>query len=118
MEHFTTTNEEGYAVVTMHADALDALTVPELRSVLVLLSGSQVGNIILDLQECQHCDTTGLSAILIAHRLCKDGALMLAGVAPEVATMLSFQRFDPELTICQNVDEAKTLMSGIINSVQ
>lgn len=118
MEHFTTTTEQGYSTVTMLSDSLDASTVPELRSALVLLAGSQVSNVVLDLTACQHCDTTGLSAILIAHRLCKDGSLILAGVAPEVATMLSFQRFDPELTICQTIGEAREMMTGLLNAAQ
>ncbi len=98
----------------MNAERLDGQTTPELRSELVLLSGSAIKNMIIDLTSCHSCDTTGLSAILIAHRLCKDGHLILVGVSEEVRNMLSIQRFDPKLNLCHTMDEAEEHMKALI----
>ena len=113
MANFSIENKKGYSVITMTTDQLDAQTTPELRSELVLLSGAQVKNMILDMSACKHCDTNGLSAILIGHRLCKDGNLILAGVSPEVETILSIQKFDPPLMILGDREEAEARMASL-----
>lgn len=103
--NFIVQKNEEYAIITMTNERLDAHSVPELRSELVLLAGDSVRNMILDLNKCVYCDTTGLSAILIAHRLCKEGMLILTGVKQSVENMLSIQRFDPPLVITSSVEE-------------
>ncbi len=107
MESFVSENKEGYSVIRMLSDRLDTQTTAELRSELVLLAGNDVKNMVLDLSPCHYCDTSGLSAILIAHRLCKDGFLVLSCVSDEVEKMLSIQRFDPELVIEATLPEAE-----------
>lgn len=108
--NFSVEKEASYAIVTMCTENLDQQTVAELRSELVLLSGDSFANMIIDLSECSYCDTAGLSAILIAHRLCKTGLLILVGVHQSVENMLSIQRFDPALTIVANREEAVARM--------
>lgn len=105
--NFIVEKKESYAIITMNTERLDQQTVAELRSELVLLSGDSFNNMILDLSQCTYCNTAGLSAILIAHRLCKDGMLVLAGVNQSVENMLSIQRFNPALTIVANIAEAE-----------
>ncbi len=107
MANFLTQNKGDFAIVTMLVDRLDGQTTPELRSELVLLAGNQVSRMILDLSQCNYCDTTGLSAIMIAHRLCKTGTLVLVGVKDEVAAMLSIQNFDPALVMVADLNEAE-----------
>ncbi len=107
MANFLTQNKGDFAIVTMLVNRLDGQTTPELRSELVLLAGNQVSRMILDLSQCNYCDTTGLSAIMIAHRLCKTGTLVLVGVKDEVAAMLSIQNFDPALVMVADLNEAE-----------
>lgn len=107
MSNFSIENQEGYSIVQMNTERLDTQTTAELRSELVLLAGKGVNTMILDLSNCHYCDTAGLGAILIAHRLCKDGTLILVGISGEVSNMLSIQRFDPELIIESTVSDAE-----------
>ena len=109
-------SKSGYSIVTMLTDKLDGTTVPTLRSELVLLAGSSVKNMIIDLSTCEYCDTTGLSAILIAHRLCKDGTLILAGVRESVENMLSIQRFDPPLILVGDMAEGEARMKLVLEA--
>ncbi len=115
MASFQTQNKEGYSVVTMLADRLDGQTTAELRSELVLLAGNSVSNMVLDLSRCTYCDTTGLSAIMIAHRLCKNGSLVLVGVNDEVSSILSIQNFDPELDMVADLAEAEAHITKSIS---
>lgn len=114
MASFISENHPGYVVVRMLTARLDNQTTAELRSELVLAAANAVSNIILDLTTCNYCDTTGLSAIMIAHRLCKNGHLVLVGVSDSVNSILSMQRFDPELDIAADISEAEERMAAYI----
>ncbi len=114
MASFISENHPGYVVVRMLTERLDNQTTAELRSELVLAAANAVSNIILDLGTCNYCDTTGLSAIMIAHRLCKNGHLILVGVSDSVGSILSMQRFDPELDIVADITEAEERMEAYI----
>ncbi len=108
--NFTVERKKTYAIITMNADTLNNHVVAELRSEIVLLSGSSVKNIILDLSKCESCDTAGLGAIQIAHRLCKDGKLILVGVKENVENMFRIQHFDPALVYVNDMAEAEVKM--------
>jgi anti-anti-sigma regulatory factor len=55
---------------------------PHLKSEFVLISAGGENNIILDISACENCDSSGLSAILTANRLCRNagGILVVAGL--------------------------------------
>ena len=114
MENFKIDNKDGYSIISMTADRLDLQTTAELRSELVLLAGNQVSNMIIDLSNCNYCDTTGLSAIMIAHRLWKNGSLVLVGVREGVQSILSIQNFDPKLNIEPDVATAESFISDVL----
>lgn len=102
--------KDKYAVITMLTPNLDNQSAAELRSELVLLSGESYKHIVIDLAQTEYCDTAGLSAILIANRLCQDGMLILASVPENVENMLRIQRFNPEPIIVTTVDEGEVRM--------
>ncbi|MCQ2204122.1 MAG: STAS domain-containing protein [Bacteroidales bacterium] len=108
--NFKVEKRDTYSVITMLSERLDVHTTAELRSELVLLAGDSVKNMLLDLSSCNYCDTSGLSAILIAHRLCKDGRLVLVSTSKSVENMLSIQRFDPPVLIIETLAEGEAEM--------
>lgn len=115
MANFQIENKQGYSIIQIHAERLDSQTTPELRSELVLLAGSNITNIIIDMSACHYCDTMGLSALQIAHRLCgRNGNLVLCNVSEEVNRMLSIQRFTPELVIAFDLEGAEKQMLSLI----
>jgi len=108
--NFTVEKRDTYSVVTMLTERLDAHATAELRSELVLLAGDSIKNMLLDLSCCNYCDMSGLSAILIAHRLCKDGKLVLVSTSTSVGNMLSIQRFDPPVITVATLAEGEAEM--------
>ena len=62
---------ENHTLIKVLEEKLDTHIAPTLKSELVLVSGNGEKNIILDLSNCRYCDSSGLSAILVANRLCK-----------------------------------------------
>jgi anti-sigma B factor antagonist len=75
-----------YTLIQVLEEKLDTHIAPTLKSELVLISGNGEKNIVLDLSKCRYCDSSGLSAILVANRLCKNanGTFVLTGLNDSV----------------------------------
>jgi anti-anti-sigma factor len=98
-----------YTLITILKEKLDTHIAPQVKSELVMISGSGEKNIILDLSHCRYCDSSGLSAILIANRLCKNakGTFVLTGLQTAVERLISISQLDTVLNITDNVNLAE-----------
>jgi len=105
---------ENHTLIQVLEEKLDTHIAPALKSELVLISGSGEKNIILDLSKCRYCDSSGLSAILVANRLCKNasGAFVLTGLSEAVERLITISQLDTVLNITQSVGEAVKLIQG------
>jgi len=97
-----------YTIVSSSIEKLDSNNSAELKSEFVLLNKSSVNSIVLDLAQTKYCDSSGLSAILIGNRLCKDagGSFAICGLQPNVAKMIQISQLDKVLHIFDSVKEA------------
>ena len=102
-----------YALVVVFAEKLDTSIAPTLKSELVVLNSEGVKNIIIDLSNSRYCDSSGLSAILVANRLCKNskGAFVLRGLQEPVKKLISITQLDTILNIAENEKESIDLLS-------
>ena len=93
-------------------EKLDTHIAPTLKSELVLVSGNGEKNIVLDLSNCRYCDSSGLSAILVANRLCKNanGTFVLTGLNDAVERLITISQLDTVLNISNSLDEAVSLI--------
>ena len=66
---------------------------------------------IFDLSECDYCDSSGLSAILVGNRLCKNskGKFILYGLHKNVERLVFITQLDDVLNIVENTEEALKL---------
>lgn len=108
-------NLENCSVVTSKVDKLDATNATELKSELVLLNKKGVNNIIIDMAATKYCDSSGLSSILIANRLCKDssGNFILCGLQTSVSKLISIAQLDRVLVITIDKGEAIGKMNSL-----
>jgi anti-anti-sigma factor len=99
-------------VVKTNVEKLDALQAPELKSELVLINKGGAKNIVLDLTNTRYCDSSGLSAVLVANRLCRDsnGSFVLCGLQPTVEKLITISQLDAVLKITPTVNEAVDLV--------
>jgi anti-sigma B factor antagonist len=106
--NFQTTQNKNEAVVRTNVEKLDATNAPELKAELVLLNKNGVNNVVLDLSATKYCDSSGLSAILTANRLCKDsnGNFALCGLQSGVFKLIQIAQLDRVLLIADNLDAA------------
>lgn len=106
--NFQVDTKKGYSVVTATVDKLNASNAPELKSALLTINKNNVSNIIIDLTQTSYCDSSGLSAILSANRLCKNsgGEFILCGLQPNVQKMIEIAQLNRVLHIVDTQDEA------------
>jgi len=105
---FNIKKEDGYTLVNVLVEKLDTNIAPSLKSELVLIAGNGEKNILLDLSKCRYCDSSGLSAILVANRLATNanGNFVLTGLQPAVEKLITISQLDSVLKIAYNPDSA------------
>lgn len=106
--HFDIDKNDNYTVIKVKTEKLDTLVAPSLKSELVILNTDGVKNIIIDMTDARYCDSSGLSAILVANRLCKNsnGKFVLAGLQEPVKKLITISQLDSILTIVSSITEA------------
>ncbi|HIA06657.1 MAG TPA: anti-sigma factor antagonist [Flavobacteriales bacterium] len=112
MANFSVEKKDRYSVVTPFVEKLDSRVSPELKSELVMINSTGDRNIIVDLINCKYCDSSGLSAILIGSRLCRDsdGSFILANLQESVKKLVAISQLDTVLTITPTLDEAEQML--------
>ena len=74
----------------------------------ILLHTEDVKKLIIDLSEVEYCDSSGLSAILVAFRILqtKEGQIRIASPTKNVKTLIEISQLDRVLSIFNTVNEA------------
>ena len=109
---FTIDKNEKYTLITLHCDKLDTSVAPSLKSELVVLNADGVKYMIIDLTEVRYCDSSGLSSILVANRLCKNanGAFVLTGLQEPVKKLITISQLDTILNIATSPKESMDIL--------
>jgi anti-sigma B factor antagonist len=103
---------DNYTVIKLQSEKLDSTLAPSLKSELVVLNTDGVKNIIIDLSSARYCDSSGLSAILVANRLCKNsqGIFVITGLQETVKKLVAISQLDTILNITATLEEATKLV--------
>lgn len=109
---FVFDKQEKYTIVKVKVEKLDGNVSPFLKSELVLINSQGEKNIIIDLSETRYCDSSGLSAILVGNRLCKNakGCFVITGLQDSVKKLITISQLDTILNITPTVSEAVDLL--------
>jgi len=115
---YSVDKQEKYTVLKLDESKLDATLSPELKSTFVAMNTEGTRNFIVDLSEVKYVDSSGLSAILIANRLCNDqnGTLVLVGVTEHVLKLISISQLEKVLNMLSTEEEAIDLV--LMNEVE
>lgn len=105
---FLVERSERYSLIRLQSEKLDTMVAPALKSELVVLNADGVKNLIIDLSETRYCDSSGLSAILVANRLCKNanGVLVVTGLQEPVKKLIAISQLDSILKITPDITTA------------
>lgn len=74
----------------------------------MILKVEGVNKFIIDLSEVESCDSSGLSAILVANRIvsANEGQMRLAAPSEKVRNLIKITQLDRVLPVTSTVDEA------------
>lgn len=105
---FSIDKKEKYVVFKLNEQKLNTLIAAELKSELLLLNTQGYNNIVLDLTDSLYCDSSGLSAILVGNRLCRNssGAFVITGLSEAVRKLIQISQLDQVLVITSSTADA------------
>ncbi len=104
---YTIDKQEKYLILKLSNDKLDTLVAPLLKTELLTMNAEGSNYIILDLSDVKFCDSSGLSAILVANRLCNqsDGAFFMCGLNENLKKLITISQLDKVLNIFPTSEE-------------
>lgn len=99
---------EKMAVVTPYADKLVSSNAADLKAQLTKLQGEGNQNMILDLQHVAFVDSSGLSALLVGNRICREnnGTFIITGLHEQVNKLIQIAQLHAVLIILPTLSEA------------
>lgn len=109
---FEIEQKDKLTIIKTKMEKLDALNAPELKSELVMLNKAGSKNLVMDLTDTRYIDSSGLSAVLVGNRLCRDsnGSFVLCGLQPTVQKLISISQLESVLKITPTQNEAVDLV--------
>jgi anti-anti-sigma factor len=115
---FEVNEQDNFITIKSKVEKLDTNHAPELKSLLVFHNKNGVKNMIIDLSESRYCDSSGLSALLVANRLCKNanGSFVLTGLQEPVQKLIHISQLHTVLSIAPDLNNAVELLKA--NSVE
>lgn len=96
---FSVDKQDGLVVYELLEERLTSVNAPILKSELVLANAEGYKNIVVDLDKVKFVDSSGLSALLIGHRLCKDekGIFALCGLNDTIKSLIKISQLEDVL---------------------
>lgn len=110
--NYSVSRNNNVGIISSEVDKINGTNAYELRDLITTLNNDNINNIIIDLSKTSYCDSSGLSAILLANRLCKnsDGQFTLVGLQSNVQKLIEISQLHRVLDIKENVVSAKKEM--------
>ncbi|MBX7224797.1 MAG: STAS domain-containing protein [Chitinophagales bacterium] len=106
---FSVEKYDNTVILELQENRLNSLTAPKLKSEFLFFNAEGYKNIILNLEEVEYVDSSGLSAILVGNRVCKDadGSFVLTGLHDNVKKLIKISQLDGILSVVPTVSEGE-----------
>ncbi len=95
-------------VLKLKERKLDATVSADLKGEFLILCTPELKNLVVDLTDVEFCDSSGLSALLIAERKMREhgGVVKLAGLHKKVLSLIQISHLDRAFQIFDTVAKA------------
>jgi anti-anti-sigma factor len=103
------TKKNGVAtILKIHERKLDATVSPELKGEFLVICKPKTKELIIDLSDVEFCDSSGLSALLIAERKMREngGTVKLVGIQKKVLSLIKISHLDRAFQIYDTLAKA------------
>lgn len=109
---FSVDKHDKYVIIKLNEPKLNSIVSPMLKSELILFNTEGQRNIVLDLSNVKYVDSSGLSSLLVGHRLCKsaEGVFILTGLNDAVTKLIVISQLETIITIVAKNEEAIDLI--------
>ncbi|NLT49834.1 MAG: STAS domain-containing protein [Ignavibacteria bacterium] len=107
--NFELKKNNGVVVMKLNEPRVDSSVAGLLKGEFsIILTDEEIRYLVLDLSPVEYCDSSGLSAILLAYRLLQsnEGNIKLASPQKNVKSLIEISQLDRVLPIYNSVDEA------------
>lgn len=110
--NFDISKTDNYTLIKINVEKLDSQHAPELKSHVTMANKSNEQNLIIDLGAVKYCDSSGLSALLVANRLCRDagGMLVVSSLQDQVMKLITISQLHNVLNISPSIHDASELI--------
>ncbi len=112
---YQTQDFDNYMLVSVNADKMDTTLAPDLKGQFINCATQHPGKpIIIDLGNVKFADSSGLSALLMAHRLYRDNnsKCIIANAGQRIMELLEISQLNKVFTLANSMDEAVSLLGG------
>jgi anti-sigma B factor antagonist len=106
---FDVKKEDSVTILTIKDKKLDSSISPELKAeFLILCKNTKCSKLIVDMKAVTFCDSSGLSALLIAHRSMNEhnGQVRFVNVHKSVLNLLKISQLDRVFNVHKTLKEA------------
>lgn len=106
---FALDKKEFFVVIELMEEKLMSTNAPKFKSELAILGAEGFRNMIINLKNVQFVDSSGLSALLLANRMCNEarGTLALCHLGSQVQSLIKISQLDDILNIFSTLSEAE-----------
>ncbi len=110
--NFSVDHEDGLAIFHLNENRLDSTNAADAKSEFLILCQSSIEVLILDLSEITFCDSSGLSAILLAERQLREreGGLIVVDVKGKIRSLFEIAKLTDIIPLVSTVEEARDLI--------
>ncbi len=105
---FTVDKHDILVVIELNEEKLHSINSPKLKTELTIINNEGYKNLVLDLQHVKFIDSSGLSAILMANRICKEseGTFAMCNLCDQVKSLIKISQLENILNIFNTLSEA------------
>jgi anti-sigma B factor antagonist len=110
---FSVTVEDLVTIFHLHEPRLDTNNASRVKTEFLMLCQGEIDVLIIDLEEIEFCDSSGLSAILLAERLMRerDKEVVLVDPLGKVSALMNITKLTSIIPVFASMEEAKNALT-------
>ena len=100
--------EKDIAIFKLNESRFNSTIAGMVKAEFTITLSEEVNKLVVDMSEVNYCDSSGLSALLLAFRIlqAEDGEIKIASPQKSVRTLIEISQLDKILPIYESVEEA------------
>jgi len=106
--NFEFTVKDNIGIFKLNENRFDATISGLVKAEFTISLSDEINKLIVDMSEVEYCDSSGLSALLLAFRIlqAEEGEIKIASPQKSVRTLIEISQLDRILPIYNSVEEA------------